>query len=369
MKVVLAGGGTAGHIEPALAVGRALLEEVPDCDLLFLGTSGGLEVSLIPAAGFPLHLIPKVAIARSLRPSLLKVPFQLVASVRSSMRALSDADLLIGFGGYVSAPAYLAALIKRVPILIHEQNAHPGWANRIGAHFTSHVALSYPIKRGALRKGVLTGLPLRSDVIHACNKAQRDWAGARARAKGEIAERFGLNENSPLIFIFGGSQGSQAINSVIADSRPYLEEMKFSVVHGVGKNNELPEPSPYYLPLSYIDEMATFYLAADLIISRSGAVSCAEITALGKYALFIPLPVGNGEQAWNAAPLLESGRAEVIDQSNFTSQWLSAHIEDLISASAEKGSVGDTGSLDAADKIALVALSAIHGVATKKNGR
>jgi UDP-N-acetylglucosamine--N-acetylmuramyl-(pentapeptide) pyrophosphoryl-undecaprenol N-acetylglucosamine transferase len=358
MKVLLAGGGTAGHIEPAIAVGRALRKRDADCELLFLGTASGLENTLIPAAGFTLHLIPKVRIARRIHPSLLKVPFQLIASVASSARALKGVDLLIGFGGYVSAPAYLAAKLLRVPILIHEQNAHPGWANRIGARFTDYVALSYPVKKGSLHKGVLTGLPLRSDVIEACHSAKSDWKSARESAKRDIADHYGVDSKDPLIFIFGGSQGSQAINSVIEAARATLERDGYAVIHGVGKNNLLPESTPHYRALSYIDEMAKLYLAADLIISRSGAVTCAEIAALGKYALFIPLPVGNGEQAHNAAPLVDAGRAKIVDQSIFTSEWLIAHVAELIAASRDRDLAGSLDSIDAADKIAEMALHA-----------
>lgn len=360
MKVLLAGGGTAGHIEPALAVARSLREREAQCELLFLGTSGGLENTLIPAAGFPLHLIPKVKISRKIHPSLLKVPFQLIGAIASSLRALKGVDLLIGFGGYVSAPAYCAALIRRVPILIHEQNAHPGWANRIGARFTSHVALSYPISSGSLAKGSLTGLPLRADVIAACHSAEDNWSIARSKAKSDVANRYGVSKSSPLIFIFGGSQGSQVINSVILGARTCLEEGGYSAIHGVGKNNSLPDSSPHYRPLSYIDEMATLYLAADLIIARSGAVTCAEITALGKYALFIPLPVGNGEQAHNASPLVEAGRAQIIEQKSFTSEWLCANLGDLISTSTKRDAAGSLDSIDAADKIAAMALNILN---------
>lgn len=369
MKVLLAGGGTAGHIEPAIAVGRALRKRDADCELLFLGTASGLENTLIPAAGFDLHLIPKVKIARKVHPSLLKVPFQLIASVASSARALKGVDLLIGFGGYVSAPAYLAAKLRGVPILIHEQNAHPGWANRIGAQFTSHVALSYPIEKGALRKGALTGLPLRIDVIEACRQASRDWKSARDAAKREVANQYGFDSKSPLIFIFGGSQGSLAINSVIEGARVNLEAAGYAVIHGVGKNNLLPEPSKGYRALSYIDEMAKLYLAADLIIARSGAVTCAEISALGKFALFIPLPVGNGEQAHNAAPLVDARRARVVNQSIFTSEWLIAHIEGLLSESEKRDFAGSLDSIDAADKIAEMALKVINMNVVNKIGR
>ena len=350
MKILLAGGGTAGHIEPALAVARAMKRRNPSAQFLFLGTKGGLENTLIPRAGFTLTHIPKVAISRSLSPSLLKVPFQLIGSIAATIKALKGVDCAIGFGGYVSGPLYFAAAITRTPFVIHEQNAKPGWANRIGAYFTSLTAVSYPVSQGKLQSAKLTGLPLRDDVIAAFNEASLDWSRARKAAKEKIASQFGLSSHRPLVFIFGGSQGSQAINAVVADALPSLTG-EYSIMHGVGAKNVLPQANDHYAPLNYVDEMATAYLAADLIISRSGAVTCAEVAALARYSLFIPLPVGNGEQALNARELVENKRAEIIQQSEFTSQWLLAHIDSLLARSAASPVAGDGSALKATDKI------------------
>jgi UDP-N-acetylglucosamine--N-acetylmuramyl-(pentapeptide) pyrophosphoryl-undecaprenol N-acetylglucosamine transferase len=361
MKLLLAGGGTAGHIEPALAVGRGWLQAHPGDEILYLGTSSGLETSLIPEAGFSVLEIPKVAIARSLSPSLLKVPFQLASAVARTMKHLKDVDCAIGFGGYVSAPLYIAAFLKRVPLVIHEQNAKPGWANRLGAIFTKFTATSYPVHSGALKRAELTGLPLRSDVLAAIEKANSDWSKARQHAKRSISEMYGFDERSPLIFIFGGSQGSQAINKVIAHARPGLESSGYSILHGVGKNNEVPAPSHQYRALPYISEMAECYLAADLLIARSGAVTCAEAAALSKFSLFIPLPVGNGEQALNARSLVEAGRARVINQVDFTPEWISANIADVLREGSRRSDVGDTSGVNAVDKILLIIERALRG--------
>lgn len=358
MKIVLAGGGTAGHIEPALAVARKLQELNPHIDLLFLGTSHGLEKQLVPAAGFTLAFIPKVKIARKVSPSLLLVPFQLIAAIRRSVGALRGADCAIGFGGYVSAPLYLAAKLTRTPFVIHEQNARPGWANRLGAYLTSYRALSYPIKKGAISRGELTGLPLRSDVLSEAARASSDWNSARASAKAEICARYRFNPENPLVFVFGGSQGSQAINSVIESARQDLKEKKISVIHGVGRGNELPSSDESYQALPYIDEMAKLYLASDLVIARSGAVTCAEFAALGRFALFIPLPIGNGEQALNAAQLVASHRAVVISQGVFTRTWMKANITELLAESSKLQVEGDLTSLAAADNIAGMILRA-----------
>lgn len=354
MKILLAGGGTAGHIEPALAIARALKNSDPECELLFLGSREGLESRLVPEAGFALFYIPKVRVPRKISPSLLSVPVQLLRAIIASRRALIGVDAAIGFGGYISAPLYIAAKIKGIPFLIHEQNAVPGWANRLGSYLTPHVALSYPMKSGALRKGVLTGIPLRQDVLRALSAAHGNWENARLEAKERIAKRYAMDSSLPLIFIFGGSQGSRAINAVIEESRSIFIERGLSVIHGVGRGNPRPARDGSYLALDYITEMADLYLASDVVIGRSGALTCAEVSALARFALFIPLPIGNGEQALNAQPLLESGRARIIEESNFSSEWLSAHLAELLHTSKNAPSHGDESAVNAADRIATM---------------
>ena len=345
--VVLAGGGTAGHIEPALAVARQWATLHPTDTLIFLGTSTGLETTLVPAANFPLHLIPRVRISRKPSASWLKIPIDLMASVRSCSKVIKDADAVVGFGGYVSAPAYIAAKLSGVPIVIHEANAKPGWANRLGALFTSHLAVAHPVDQGKFSDALLAGLPLRSDVANACVTSQTNWANARSTAK----LRLGFPAAAPLVFIMGGSQGSSAMNSVIADSVAYFNQLGISVLHSVGKLNALPTPLGGYKPVAYVDAMADAYLGADLIIARSGAVTCSEFRALGRYALFVPLPIGNGEQFVNAASLVADGRAEVINQKEFTSEFLGAHIKTLLETASRAQIHGDDQDLKSAEKI------------------
>ena len=348
-NLLLAGGGTAGHIEPALAVAQEWRRRHPQAAISFLGTEHGLETTLIPQAGFSLELIPKVSIARTLSPTLLRVPFQLIRSISATMKLLSGVDVAIGFGGYVSAPLYIAAKLKGIPCVIHEQNAIPGWANRVGSYLTPHVAVSYQTEKYSLRGATLTGLPLRKDVIEAFSQANGAWSQARSEAKNELCNRYQLDKSKPLIFIFGGSQGSLALNSVINEARSALTN--FSIIHGVGRNNDVGAASATYRGIHYIDDMAKHYLAADLIIARSGAVTCAEVDALGKYALFIPLPIGNGEQALNATSLQAQGRAEVVNQKSFTSQWLESNLERLLHMSAARPASGNNSGINAVDRI------------------
>ena len=345
--VVLAGGGTAGHVEPALAVAREWKKSHPQDRLIFLGTSSGLETTLVPAAQFELHLIPRVRISRKPSPSWLNIPFDLISSVLESRKVIKDADVVVGFGGYVSAPAYIAARLSKTPIVIHEANAKPGWANRLGAAFSDHLAVAHPVDSGKFEHALLAGLPLRSDVAQAFKDSQSDWARARRDAK----LRLGFAADAPLVFIMGGSQGSVAINSVIASSVSMFNEKSLSVLHSVGKLNALPQATGGYKPVAYVDAMADAYLAADLIIGRSGAVTCSEFRALGRYALFVPLPIGNGEQFVNAASLVAENRAEVISQKDFTAEFLKAHIAGLLAKSAAAPIEGNDADMHAAEKI------------------
>ena len=355
-SIVLAGGGTAGHIEPALAVARVWKSQNPHDQITFLGTAKGLENTLIPAAGFNVSNIPKVRISRTPSLSWVRIPFELVASVKACRTILKGSDLLIGFGGYVSAPAYIAARLLGLPMIIHEANAKPGWANRLGALFTPYLAVAHGVNTGAFSAALITGLPLRSDVADGLKGAEGDWKSARAQAKN----RLGFDSSKPLVFVMGGSQGSVAINKVIEQSVPMFSKKDIAIMHSVGRANTLPTATDLYRPVAYVDQMADAYLAADLIIARSGAVTCAEFRALGRYALFVPLPIGNGEQFHNAQGLVADGRAEVIDQKQFTRSYLETHIDALLKSSSSAPLEGSTLDADAALKIAALGKHALE---------
>jgi len=345
--VVLAGGGTAGHVEPALAVAREWRDTFPKDRIIFLGTVGGLENRLVPAAGFELVHIPKVRITRKPSLSWLRIPLDFFAAISRLGSILKDVDLLIGFGGYVSGPAYVSARISGIPTVIHEANAKPGWANRLGALMTSYLAVASEVDSREFTDALITGLPLRADVAKAYESSFTDFARARSAAK----ERLGFNSDSPLIFIMGGSQGSQAINAAVEKAIPVLVEKGFSILHSVGMGNVLPSAQSGYKPVGYVDAMADAYLASDLVIARSGAVTCSEFRTLGRYALFIPLPIGNGEQRHNARALVENLRAEIVEQSDFNAEYLITHIDGLLSHAAAAPNGGSDSDMQAAQKI------------------
>lgn len=349
--IVLAGGGTAGHIQPALAVAREWKRVNPQDRIIFLGTHSGLEKTLVPAAGFELALITRVRVPRSVSLAWLKVPSTLRNAIAEARNLLTDADLLIGFGGYVCAPAYIAAHRLNLPIVIHEANAKPGWANRLGARYTDALAVGSPVAKGPFSQALITGLPLRADIVEVLEKnrdaSSEQWRQIRMSAKASL----GMNPQQKMILIFGGSQGSQALNAVIESARKSLTARQISILHSVGGSNALPESQGSYKAISYIENMAQAYLAADVIIARSGAITCSEVAALGKYALFIPLPVGNGEQLVNADHLVQLGRAQVLTQKSLTSTWLLDNIDSMLSRSALLDDRGDSTDLNAASKI------------------
>jgi UDP-N-acetylglucosamine--N-acetylmuramyl-(pentapeptide) pyrophosphoryl-undecaprenol N-acetylglucosamine transferase len=330
MKIVLAGAGTAGHIEPALAVADAWQKEFPASQFEFVGTASGLENFLVTGAGFKLSTIPKVTLPRSLSLAGFLAPLRFGQALSKSMQIVKGADCVIGFGGYVSAPVYLAAALRRIPFVMHEANAIPGWANKFGAFLGGAMAVGKSVKAGKFRNAEVVGLPLKPAISAALDIAKNDWPAARRAAKAKL----GINSEKPLLLIMGGSQGSAAINSIVAGSlRKLLNE--FEVIHSVGGKNELPLACAGYQPVSYIEDMATAYLAADLVIARSGAITCAEVNALGRYAIFIPLAIGNGEQARNADFLVEQGRAVTVPQSEFSTQWLIENISNAMAKSQE----------------------------------
>ena len=326
VHIVLAGGGSAGHISPALALAAALRRAEPDIGLTFLGTAEGLEARLIPEAGYPLETIPRVPLPRRPTPQLAAVPGRLTAAVRGTGRILDgvQAAAVVGFGGYVAMPAYLAARRRRLPVVVHEQNARPGVANRFAARYvTDHVVTSFPDT--PLRGASHLGLPLRRQI------AGLDRAALRAQARAE----FGLDPDRPTLFVTGGSQGARSINEAVVGAAPALARAGCQVLHHYGPRNEearpeLPADAPPYVARAYFDRIELAYAAADLAIARAGANTVSEIAAVGLPAVYVPYPVGNGEQRWNAKPVVDAGGGLLVDDADLTSDWVAEHLTALL---------------------------------------
>lgn len=325
VHVVLAGGGSAGHISPALALAAALRRRDPNVALTFLGTEQGLEARLIPEAGYDLEFIPRVPLPRQLTPRLFRVPARLRAAVRAAGAVLdrTGADVLVGFGGYVSMPAYVAARRRGLPVVIHEQNARPGIANRFAARYvTQHVAVSFP--GTPLRHAAYLGLPIRRAI------ATLDRAAERAEAR----RQFGLDPERPTLLVTGGSQGAQRINGALVGAATDLAAAGVQVLHHYGPRNaevrpELPAGSPPYVGVPYIERMDLAYAAADLAIARAGANTVVELAAVGLPAVFVPYPVGNGEQRLNAQPLVDAGGGLLVEDADLTPDWVREHVVTL----------------------------------------
>ena len=353
--IVFAAGGTAGHIEPALAVAKEWRRRFPSDECIFIGTQEGLENTLIPQSGFALKNITKVVMPRRLDLDLITFPLHIWKSVRQARRISRGASLIIGFGGYVSASAYLAGRQEKIPLVIHDSNAKIGWANRLGSYLTKNLAVSREVRDSRFSNATVTGLPLRADVQEAITQSESDWAGARLRAK----KTMGWETAPHTLLILGGSQGSFWLNTEIASVLPQLQEMNISILHAVGAKNSLPASTGNYRAVSYIQDMASAYLAADLVISRSGAATCSEIEALGRFALFIPLSIGNGEQALNAKNLVDSSRATIVSQKSFSGQWLLSNLPALFAKVHSVPMNGLSDDRDAARKIANMMESAM----------
>ncbi len=313
MHVVLAGGGTAGHIEPALNTADALRARDCGISLSVLGTERGLETTLVPARGYSLTLIPAVPLPRALNADLVSLPRRLTKAVEQVAEHLTSthADVVVGFGGYVSLPAYLAARRLNIPIVVHEANAKPGLANRVGARFAAAIVDTVA---GSIKGATTLGLPLRFAI------RQFDKQSAAVAAM----ELWPLRPERPVLLVFGGSQGARHLNDVVREAADSIIEMGFDVLHSVGRNNndQLVTGTAGYVTVPYIDRMDFAYGAASVAVTRAGAMTVAELTAVGLPAIYVPLPIGNGEQRLNAAAVVQAGGGEMIDDSKFTAATL-----------------------------------------------
>lgn len=378
LSVVLAGGGTAGHVEPAMAVADALTELEPGIRITALGTSRGLETRLIPERGYDLELITPVPMPRRLNRDLAGLPMRVRRAVRETRTVLDDveADVVIGFGGYVAVPAYLAArggLLRRrrVPVVVHEANARAGLANRMGARTARRVLSAVPAS--GLRRAEVVGMPVRASIT------ALDRAALRAQAR----EYFGFtaaarHSDGPVLLVFGGSQGAASLNQAVSQAAPDLARAGIAVLHAHGPKNalELPpsEPGdPPYVALPYLDRMDLAYAAADLVICRAGAMTVAEVSAVGLPAIYAPLPIGNGEQRLNALPVVDAGGGMLVSDADLTPTFVAREVIGLLTDRGRLDSMAESaarvGHADAARRVAEVALDVARGRNSARKAR
>ncbi len=358
VHVVLAGGGTAGHVEPALNLADCLRRHLPEVGVTALGTERGLEVRLVPERGYGLRLITATPMPRRPNLDLARLPALVrrsVAEVRDLLES-TGADVVVGFGGYVALPAYLAAR-GRVPIVVHEANARPGLANKVGARFTSYVGCAVP---DALPRSRHIGMPLRRTI------SELDRPARRAEAR----TFFGLDPDRPTLLVSGGSQGARRLNDAVTDAAEGLTAQGIQVLHVAGRRNDDQRPrgalgpAPY-VAVPYVDRMDLAYAAADVMLCRAGAMTCAELAAVGLPALYVPLPIGNGEQRLNALPVVRAGGGLLVEDASLDGERVLAVLAPLLLDVDQRREMetaaASHGQRDADERLRSLVLDAVAG--------
>lgn len=362
LSVLVAGGGTAGHIEPAMAVADALRRLDPSIRITALGTQRGLETTLVPDRGYPLELIPPVPLPRKPTADLLRLPGRVWAAVSRTRAVIEavEADVIVGFGGYVALPAYLAAggpRRRRVPVVVHEANVKAGIANKVGARRAARVLAAVPgsgVHAAGHAEAEIVGIPVRESI------STLDRAGLRAEARAH----FGLPAQGPVLLVFGGSQGARRLNEAVSAAAAQLTAAGISVLHAHGPKNTLditgvdPDGTAKYVAVPYLSRMDLAYAAADAAVCRSGAMTVAEVSAVGLPAFYVPLPHGNGEQELNARPIVARGGGRIVPDAELTGKYVIDEVIALLTdparLSAMASAAAGAGHRDAADAVARI---------------
>jgi UDP-N-acetylglucosamine--N-acetylmuramyl-(pentapeptide) pyrophosphoryl-undecaprenol N-acetylglucosamine transferase len=343
-----------------MAVADALRALDPDVRITALGTQRGLETRLVPERGYHLELITPVPLPRKPSGDLVRLPARVRRAIRQTRAVLDDvdADVVVGFGGYVALPAYLAARggwprRRRIPVVVHEANARAGWANRVGARSARRVLSA--VADPGLRRVEVVGVPVREAITSL----------DRAALRSEARAHFGFTDDARVLLVFGGSQGAQSINRAVSAAAKDLAVAGISVLHAHGPKNvlDLREPAdgdPPYVAVPYLDRMDLAYAAADVAICRSGAMTVAEVTAVGLPAVYVPLPIGNGEQRLNALPVVNAGGGLIVDDATLSGGFVADTVAGLLTDPTRMAAMTSAAALaghpDAARRVAEVAL-------------
>jgi UDP-N-acetylglucosamine--N-acetylmuramyl-(pentapeptide) pyrophosphoryl-undecaprenol N-acetylglucosamine transferase len=318
---LFAGGGTAGHVNPLLAVADALTARDPDARVVVLGTAEGLEARLVPARGYELETIPKLPFPRRVGRSTLAFPGRFRDAVSQTAEVIErrEVDVVVGFGGYAAAPAYVAARRTGVVLVVHEANARAGLANRLGALYTRFVGVAFHGTK--LRHSRFVGMPLRREIEGIDRDAARE----------EGIDFFGLDRDRKTLLVTGGSLGARRLNTTISESAPALVEKGWQIVHIVGRSGEFVDPGvAHYHVVDYCDRMELALAVADFAVSRAGAATVSELSALGIPAVYVPYPVGNGEQRYNASDSVHAGGSVLVADADFQPAWVSSVLLPLL---------------------------------------
>ena len=378
---MLAGGGTAGHVNPLLAVADAIRGIRPDAQVSVIGTAVGLEYDLVPQAGYELDTIAKVPFPR--RPNMAALRFPAAWHRESvKVRAILErrqAQVVVGFGGYASAPVYAVAHRMGIPVVIHEQNARAGMANKLGARWAAFIGTAYEntgLKAGGNTRMERVGLPLRPAIADLASRLESDPRASRADA----AARLGVDPDRPLVLVTGGSLGAVSLNRAVGScagellahaqvvhltGRGKIDEVRTLAERSAGQgavadlrldeSEQRPEGADY-LVAEYLERIDLAFACADLVICRSGAGSVSELAALGRPAIYVPLPIGNGEQRFNAEPVVKAGGGLMVADRDFTPEWVRGNVPGLLADPERLRELGrnawEYGIRDAADVMA-----------------
>lgn len=331
MRILVSGGGTAGHINPAIAIAKRMQREY-GAEILFIGKKGGMEQTLVPKEGFEIASIEVEGLIRKLTPKNIAVAVKYVKAIGTAKQIIRDfaPDVVVGTGGYVCAPVMRAAHSLRIPVVVHEQNVFPGMTVKMASRFADCVAISFDdtvnyIKNEDAKKVcVLTGNPLRENMTELTYK--------------EAREKLGIDDR-PFIVTVGGSLGAKTINDALVELIDRLDVSKVRILGGTGerfyeevKNRIDPEKLRDNIAVvPYIYNMDVVLPAADLVIARAGAITVSELCALGRPSLLIPSPnVTHNHQEYNANSIAEKGAAIMIPERDISGTIISDTVEKLI---------------------------------------
>jgi UDP-N-acetylglucosamine--N-acetylmuramyl-(pentapeptide) pyrophosphoryl-undecaprenol N-acetylglucosamine transferase len=343
---MLLGGGTAGHVNPLLALAEYIRKHEPESRIIVVGTQEGLESRLVPERGFELFTIERLPFPRKISGYTVKFPAKYGKATRRVRELIKEfsVDVVVGFGGYVSAPGYSAARKEGVPFVIHEANARPGIANRLAARKTPFVGVAFAST--PIQHATLVGMPLRDEVVSL----------QRFEVRDEARKYFGLDPNKPTLLVTGGSQGASTLNAAVSGSVAEITNAGWQILHIWGQLTEVTaQPHDQYQVLPYCDRMDLALAAADCVVSRAGAATVSELSALGLPSILVPYPVGNGEQRFNASDVVSAGGAILVDDAMLTPEWIASEGVALLSDSDRLEAMGvnarSVGVLDGTEKL------------------
>ncbi|WOL03978.1 hypothetical protein Cni_G12699 [Canna indica] len=376
LRIVFAGGGTGGHVYPAIAIAEAIKAACPDAEILFVGSDAGIEASVVPSAGFPFSTVPATRPSRPiLSPSNLLLPFRLLRAVASSLRILHRFRplVVVGTGGYVAAPVCLAAVLSGVKLVIQEQNSYPGLVNRLAAPYAEKIFVAFNgcVKHFERKKCLVYGNPVRLALRQFVSKAV-----ARSHFFPKAGSKSG-EEKAQVVLVLGGSCGAEAIN--IAVLNMYYDMLlrhknRFIIwqtgADGFNEMESLVKINRRLCLTPFLHEMDMAYAAADVVISRSGAMACTEILATGKPSILIPLPnAADDHQTKNAYIMTDIAGSKVLTEDELDSSSLEDAIDEILgneSLLAEMSERALSVALpQAADNIVKSILSLVNSTSSK----